>query len=667
MPPLNGICRLSAIGGLGLLLSSCGGGGDAAPAPPAASPALSGSLVDLSVAGLSYATSTISGITSSGGGYTYRCATDCETLTFSLGPIVIGQATGASTLTLKDLAGGLDGGVLSAVTVRRVQFLVAMDADADVSNGISIPSELAPSLAGRSLDFNASSFDTELAALVDRLRGDSRLSSGYRSGMQVPATAIARAIAEQTEALARGVLVETPASTLSPVREMRKYVLRVPDASLVPYSGRSALLKSAYARGLRPALGAGLAAVSGTIATGLQLRAVTTRGIAVAAPRYSDGVSSRTAEVLLNEGTNGSPSLTTITLTAAAAEAGTLVTLKTADGTAFSGMPTPTAASGSDGARNLDEDLRPRSPEFDQRGIDPAGITEGESGTLWICDRRGPFLVQLDSQGRALQRLGPAGNAGSLPDVTRRLPALLEARQPSLGCGGVARRPTSGEIVFALGAALDVNGRTAATAPLVRLVVFDPRTGAVKQHALPIRSAESAFRVLDLEPVGENRLLALVQFREGGATGPRRLEIRTVDLGGATDISARSLSAGPNSGLALEFGTATEIESSGVAFATMGTVVELGALGWVAGSAEGLARADSRTLVVIGQMNGGVTSRVRGGDPALTVSEHQVDQSGLITPRAAGSATAPVFELVPAPFESRQTLLWSLELRNPLN
>ena len=282
MPSLSGVCRLPAIGGLCLLLSSCGGSGDAAASPPASSPVLSGSLVDLSIAGLSYATSTISGTTSSGGGYTYRCAANCETLTFSLGPIVIGQATGTSTLSMKDFAGGMDGGVLSNVTVRRVQFLVAMDADADVSNGISIPSELAPSLAGRSLDFNSTSFDTELAALVDRLRGDSRLSSSYRSGMQVPTTQIARAIAEQTEALARGVLVETPTSALSPVRELRKYVLRVPDASLVPYSGRSSLLKSAYARGLRPALGAGLAVASGTIATGLQLRSVTTRGIAVA-------------------------------------------------------------------------------------------------------------------------------------------------------------------------------------------------------------------------------------------------------------------------------------------------------------------------------------------------------------------------------------------------
>lgn len=661
--------RLSAIGCISLLLlSACGGGGSGGdPSPPASSPLLSGSLVDLAIVGLTYTTATVSGVTGSGGGYTYRCTTSCETLTFSLGPVTIGSATGSSTLSLKELSGGMEGGLLSAATLRRVQFLVAVDADADVGNGISIPSELAPSLDGRSLDFTSVSFDADLLALIDRLKGDARLSSNYRSGMQIPTAAVARAIAEQTEAVARGALVETPASALIPVKELRKYVLRIPDSSLLPYSGRSALLKSTYARGLRPALGAGLSWVSGTPATGLQLRTVTSRGITIAAPRYWDGISARTAELLLNEGPNGPPAIATITLTPTAADAGPLVTLKTADGTAFSGMPTPNEASGSDGNRNVDEDLRPRSPEYDQRGLDPAGITEGDSGTVWICDRRGPFLVQLDGQGRALQRLGPAGNAGALPDVVRRLPAILESRQAALGCGGVARRPTSGEIVFGLGAALDVNGRTAVTAPLVRLVSFDPRTNIARQYALQIRGTESGFRLLDLEPISENRLLALVRFRQGGRTGPERWEIRTVDLGNATEISARSLNTGPNAGLALEFGTASEIESSGVVFAATSTLVELGALGWIAVSAEGLGRADARTLIVIGQMNGGVTSRIRGGDPALSVGEHQVDRNGVITPRAAGSATAPVFELIPSAVESRHTVIWSLEMREAVN
>jgi len=660
--------RLAAVTSAITLLVACGGGGggDNSSSTPT-TPTQSGSLVDLSISGLAYSTPSVSGTTSSTGGYTYRCNPSCETVTFAVGPITLGTATGAASLSLKDFQGGVDGGLLSSTTIRRMQFLMAVDADANASNGIAIPSELAASLSGKSLNFGASSFDVDLVALIDYLKGDNRLTSSYRSGMQIPTAATARAIAEQAEALARGVFVESPTSTLIPVAELRKYVLRVPDSLLMPYAGNSSLLKSTYARGLRPALGAGLSVVSGTPTTTLQLRTVTSRGIAVAAPRYSDGVSVRTADVLLSNDTNGNPSLGSITLTPNAADLASLTALKTSDALNYSGRPTPTDSSGSDGARNLDEDLKPRSPEFDQRGLDPAGVTEGESGSVWICDQRGPFLLQLDNQGRALQHLGPDGFAGALPGVTRRLPAILESRQPGLGCGGVALRPTSGEVLFALGAVLNVNGRTASTARLIRIVGFNSRTGAVRQYGLPIRSTEFGLRVLDLESLSEQRVLALVRFREGSASGPYRWEIRTLDLSAATEISTKSLSSGPNAGLALEYGSAAELDASGVTLASSSTLVELSALGWIAESVEGLARGNAQTLIVIGQMNGGVTSRIKGGDPSLSVSEHQVDRNGLITPRAAGSATAPVFELAPAAIESRQIVIWSLQLRNPVN
>ena len=661
--------RLAAVTSVVTLLVACGGGGGGGEnsSSTPTTPTQSGSLVDLSISGLSYSTPSVSGTTSASGGYTYRCNPTCETVTFAIGPVTLGAATAAASLSLKDFQNGVDGGLLSSTTIRRMQFLMAVDADANASNGIAIPSELASSLSGKSLNFGASSFDADLVALIDYLKGDSRLSSSYRSGMQIPTAASARAIAEQAEALARGVFVESPTSSTIPVAEVRKYVLRVPDSLLMPYSGNSSLLKSTYARGLRPALGAGLSVVSGTPATTLQLRTVTSRGIAVAAPRYSDGVSVRSADVLLSSDTNGNPSLGSITLTPNAADLASLTSLKTADALNYSGRPTPTDSSGSDGARNLDEDLKPRSPEFDQRGLDPAGVTEGESGSIWMCDQRGPFLLQLDNQGRALQHLGPDGFAGALPGVARRLPAILESRQPGLGCGGVALRPTSGEVLFALGAALNVNGRTANTARLLRIVGFNSRTGAVRQYGFPVRSTEFALRVLDLESLSEQRVLALVRFREGSANGPYRWEIRTLDLSVATDISTKSLSTGPNAGLALEYGSAAEIEASGVTLASTSALVELGALGWIVESVEGLARGNAQTLVVIGQMNGGVTSRIVGGDPSLSVSEHQVDRNGLITPRAAGSSTAPAFELVPAAIESRQIVIWSLQLRNPVN
>ena len=651
------------------VLVACGGGGggsgDGSPAPTANAP-LSGTLIDFAVAGLAYSTPTVSGTTSASGGYTYRCTGACDTVTFKLGGITVGTATASGSLSLREFQGGLEAGLLSEATIRRAQFLLALDGDADAGNGITLPGELATSLANRSLDFAASSFDVDLASLVDYLRGDNRLAASYRSGLQIPARAIARAIAEQAEAAARGVLVESPTAANLSVNEIRKYVLRMPDSLLMPYTGNAAALKSAYPRGLRASVGAGLTASTNGSSGSVQLRTVTARGIAVAAPRYFDGVAARSADVLLSNDTNGTPSLGGITLSQVSADLHSLTALKTADGTAFSGRPTPTDASGSDGARNLDEALQPRSPEFDQRGLDPAGVVEGDAGSVWICDRRGPFLVQVDAQGRALQRLGPAGAAGTLPDVSRRLPAILESRQAGLGCGGVALRPSSGEVVFSIAAALNVGGRTATTARLIRLVAVNPRTSVVRQFGLPIRSSEFALRVLDLETLSEDRLLALVRYRDGSVTGPYRWEIRTLDLTGATELSSKSLSSGPSAGLALEYGSAADLEASSVTLAATTTLVELGALGWIAEAAEGLARVNSQTLVVIGQANGGVTSRIRGGDPALGVAEHQVDRNGLITPRAAGSATAPTFELLPASVEARQTVIWSLQLRVPV-
>jgi hypothetical protein len=123
---------------------------------------------------------------------------------------------------MREFDGGMEGGVLSDTTLRRVQLLMALDADADVGNGIAIPSGLATSLSSRSLDFAASSFDADLASLIDFLRSDNRLSTSYRGNLQIPTKMTARAIAEQTEATARGVFVESPSSAAVAVDEVRK-------------------------------------------------------------------------------------------------------------------------------------------------------------------------------------------------------------------------------------------------------------------------------------------------------------------------------------------------------------------------------------------------------------------------------------------------------------
>jgi hypothetical protein len=461
--------------------------------------------------------------------------------------------------------------------------------------------------------------------------------------------------------------VETPTSA-GDANELRKYVVKLPDSTLAPYFGTSTAVGAAFVKGIKPALGGGIAIVPGSInGTNLEFRAVSSRGITVAAPRYFDGADVREASVIVTAEPNALPSVGQFSLGATIAELKSLTTLKTSANENFSGRPVPLGASGSDGARNLDESLKPRNPEFDQLGLDPAGLTIAADGTNWICDRRGPFLMQLDTQSRTTLRLGPAGNAGLLPGVTRSLPSILESRQPGLGCGGLAIRSTSGEVVMAVSAALDVGGRTANTASLIRLVTYNPRSNAIRQLGLPIAANEISFQILDLDSLSEDRLLALVRYRPGNAEANWEWEVRVVDLSGTTDLTNRVLTSGPNSGLALEYGTLAAIEASGVKLATMTKILSLRPLGWRLERPEGLARIDNQTLLIMAEVNGGITSRIRGGDPALKVEQHQVDRNGLITPRASTSGAAPVYEIVPASADQRQLVLWNVKLRTPLN
>lgn len=656
------------------VLTACGGGGGGSNSTSAssgggstpASTPKTGVLTAFLVRGLGYSTVDTNGTTGTDGNWTYRCATDCGLVTFSIGGITLGQANNTATLALRELSGGMDLGVLSELSLRKGQFLVALDSDADPSNGITLGADLTNALSGKRLDFGSTTFDADLAALITSLRSNTGLTSTYRAGLLVPTREVVRALLEQSEAIARGVFVESPTASGSSAAEVRKYVLRVADASLAAYTGTSDALRTTFVRGLRPALGGGLALVPNTGPTTYEVRAVSSRGITVPAPKYFDGVKASPASVIVTNDANAIPAIGTFQLTTAAADLKSIVTLKSTGDVAFSGRPVPLGASGSDGARNVDESLKPRDPEFDQQGLDPAGITIADDGSAWICDRRGPFLMQVDAQGRSLVRLGPQGAAGALPGVNRLLPAILESRQAGLGCGGVAMRPTSGEVLLAVGSTLDIAGRTAKNAKLVRIVSYAPKTQTTKQFGVPVLDNEIGFQILDLETLTENGVLALVRFRDGSATAPYLWEVRIYDLSNATDLGPKTLTTGPSSSLALEYGTASEIASSGVTLATSTRVVELRALGWSLDGPEGLTKLDNQTLIVMGQVNGGVTSRIVNGDPNLKVEEHQVDANGLITPRAAGSTVAPTFALVPDSVERREIVLWSIKLRAPL-
>ncbi|MCD9460124.1 thrombospondin type 3 repeat-containing protein [Marinibactrum halimedae] len=152
---------------LALTTTACGGGGGGGsnsgggttPTPPP-STELTGILIDSPVANVAFQTATKSGTTNENGEFTYEPG---ETVTFSIGDLVLGTIPAAETITPLDLADSND--VTDPAVLNRIRLLQSLDTDGNPDNGITI-SDLAAG-AATALDFNqsATSFATSQTVL----------------------------------------------------------------------------------------------------------------------------------------------------------------------------------------------------------------------------------------------------------------------------------------------------------------------------------------------------------------------------------------------------------------------------------------------------------------------------------------------------------------------
>lgn len=181
------------------LLVGCGSGGGSSPQ--------TGYFVDGPVEGLSYSTATQSGQTGVDGSF---ASLQRETVELYVGDILIGQATGAPTISPFDLAGITP--PQTGVDVRRAlnrigyrgsalehaaniaAFLQTIDQDGNPTNGIQIPNQMHTLAAGATIDFNQSwntfPWDFSLRKLVAAGRGAGlwggiRLKAGRRFGPRI--------------------------------------------------------------------------------------------------------------------------------------------------------------------------------------------------------------------------------------------------------------------------------------------------------------------------------------------------------------------------------------------------------------------------------------------------------------------------------------------------
>ena len=122
---------------------------------------LTGRLVDSAVIGMQYETATQSGVTGADGSFTYRAN---ETVTFSLGDIVLPPVSGAPVVTPLDVFTTTNIGDTRVINLTRL--LQTLDMDGDADNGITISESASASATGLSVDFASANFDSQVINLV---------------------------------------------------------------------------------------------------------------------------------------------------------------------------------------------------------------------------------------------------------------------------------------------------------------------------------------------------------------------------------------------------------------------------------------------------------------------------------------------------------------------
>ncbi|OSM00412.1 hypothetical protein MAIT1_00926 [Magnetofaba australis IT-1] len=137
---------------------------------------MTGYFVDSAVSGLTYATpSQGTSTTGSDGSFSYQSG---ETVTFSLGNLTLGSATGASSITPLTLAGVTDAGNTTALNMLRL--LQTLDSDDNADNGITITQTMrdqASSLGGVSISDSNFASDSALTSFLSNVKGSSSLVS----------------------------------------------------------------------------------------------------------------------------------------------------------------------------------------------------------------------------------------------------------------------------------------------------------------------------------------------------------------------------------------------------------------------------------------------------------------------------------------------------------
>lgn len=176
----NVFSLFSLVGFLGILMMTfmgCSGGGGSGVADDR--PALlNGVFVDSPVEGLYFETDSQSGHTDANGMFTYM---EGETIAFSIGDVMLGQAPARGFMTPVNLVEGAVDETHPTVT-NMARLMQTLDVDRNPDNGITITPEIEEGMMGKQLDFSLDTFafqnHPDVAGLMARLNEMEVFSDG---------------------------------------------------------------------------------------------------------------------------------------------------------------------------------------------------------------------------------------------------------------------------------------------------------------------------------------------------------------------------------------------------------------------------------------------------------------------------------------------------------
>lgn len=353
--------------------------------------------------------------------------------------------------------------------------------------------------------------------------------------------------------------------------------ITIPQNLKVPYSGKETIFKKGFKTGVGSAITVKNVDENGE----LEFYALTDRGPNGDIPTYLKNQKSVPGKFF------PSPKFTPMIgiLKTKGNESAVLVDrieIKDKDGKKITGLPLPTGKIGSTGEIALDMNMNELG--YDINGLDPEGIAVDKNGNFWICDEYGPFIVQLDSQGKILQKFEP-GNG---------LPEVLKYRVPNRGFEGLTI-DEKGNVYATVQSTLDIEGKTKDKATFTRVIKLNPETKEVETFAYPLDKGykkNSAAKVGDICSLGNNRFLVIEQ---GKQNGEMQNLIYEVDFSSVTDIT--------------ELENLEENSSQkNIKFGKKKLVLDLRNYGWTAEKAEGITILPNRkTVVVINDNDFGMT------------------------------------------------------------